>query len=67
MFPDLRPIGRIGYPSGVAIVDACAGGCVLKSDENPPKNTCYPGFVAKCYLSKFLLRVEIRDQKATYL
>ena len=30
---DLRPMGGIGYPGGVAMVDACAGGCVLGSER----------------------------------
>ena len=32
VFSDLRPMGGVGYPAGVAIVDACAGGCVLGSE-----------------------------------
>ena len=58
VFPDLRPMGGVGYPAGVAIVDACAGGCVLGSEGNAPKNTCHPDFVENCHLSKFLLRGE---------
>ena len=70
VFSDLRPMGEVCYPAGVAIVDACAGRCVLGSEENwnAPKNTCHPGFVENCHLSKFLLSegTEIRDQRATY-
>ena len=51
-------MGGVGYPAGVANVDAYAGGCVLGSGGNAPKNTCHPGFVENCHLSKFLLRGE---------
>ena len=30
---DLRPMGGVGYPAGVAIVDDCARGCVLGSER----------------------------------
>ena len=43
-------MGGFGYPAGVTIVDACAGGCVLGSEGNALKNTCHPGFVENCYL-----------------
>ena len=33
VFSDLRPLGGVGCPAGVAIVDACAGGCVLGSER----------------------------------
>ena len=34
MFSDLQPMGGVGYPAGVAIVDACVGGFVLGSERN---------------------------------
>ena len=33
MISDLRPMGGVGYPAGVAIVDDCARGCVLGSER----------------------------------
>ena len=71
VFSDLRPMGGVCYPAGVAIVDACAGGGMLGSEENwnAPKNTCHPGFVENCDISKFLLREErseIRELRICY-
>ena len=51
-------MGGVGYPAGVAIVDACAGGCVLGSEGNAPKNACHLSFVENCHLPKLLVRGE---------
>ncbi|MEP3106518.1 MAG: hypothetical protein ABJO54_05610, partial [Hyphomicrobiales bacterium] len=35
VFFDLRPMGGIGYPAGIAIVGGCAGGCIWDVDVSP--------------------------------
>ena len=69
VFSDLRPLGGVGCPAGVAIVDACAGGCVLGSERKVerPEEHMPPRIRRKLPSMKFLLpRGEIRDQRATY-
>ena len=63
VFSGLQPIGGVGYPAGVAIVDACAEGCVLGSERKlerpeehmPPRLRRKLPFIKS---SKFLLRGE---------
>ena len=63
VFSDLRPIGGVGYPSVVAIVDACVGGFLLGSErklERPEEHMSHRlrrklPFIKS---SKFLLRGE---------
>ena len=68
MLSDLQPIGGFDYPAGVAIVDACAGGCVNGSEGNAAKNTCNPGAVENCLLSKTISAEgrKSRGQRAMY-
>ena len=32
MFSGLQPVGGVGFPAAVNMVEACAGGCVLRSE-----------------------------------
>ena len=69
VFSGLQPIGGVGYPAGVAIVDACAEGCVLGSErklERPEEHM--PPRLRRTLLSITYSAEgrEIRDQRATY-
>ena len=43
-------MNRVDYPAGVAIVGACADGCVLGSGTYLEGSTCPPGLVENCFL-----------------
>ena len=69
VFSDLRSIRVVGYPAGVAIVDACAGGCVLGSERilERPEEHMSPRLRRK--LPSIQISAEgreIRHKRATY-
>ena len=69
MFSDLRPMEEVGYPAGVAIVDAYARGCVLGSERKleHPEEHMPPRLRRKLpFIRNSAEGREIRDQRATY-
>ena len=69
MFSDRRPMGGVGYPAGVAIVDACVEGCVLVSERKleRPEEHMPPRLRRKLTSIKISAEGrEIRDQRVTY-
>ena len=61
-------MGGVGYPAGVAIVDACTGGCVIGSERKleRPEEHIPPRLRRTLPSIKFLPRGEIRGQRAAY-
>ena len=63
---DLRPMGGVVYPAGVAVVNACAVGCALGSERRlkPPEEHMLPRLRRELPSITFLLggeRSQIRE------
>lgn len=65
VFSDLRPMAGVGYPAGVAIVDACAVGCVLESERKLERPEEHMPPRLRRELPSIKISAEERNQRAT--